>query len=156
YETNQRFENQNVTVALRRQGAGAGNPIQDIQDYGFEVGGPIEKNKIWFWGAASRNKINVGTLGFYDTSTTACANIAINPSLVDAGGSYVYSLDQIRNCLKTDQTVLTNYNGKIQVQEATAHKTTFTVTDGDKTRNARGADAFHPLITTSRQRGPTL
>ena len=29
----------------------SGNPIQDIQDYGFEVGGPIKKGKAWIWGS---------------------------------------------------------------------------------------------------------
>jgi len=51
---------------------------------------------------------------------------------------------------------LINYNGKLQFQENAANKSTFTVTDGIKTRNARGADAFHPLITTRRQDGPTV
>src|SRR5204863_4069482 len=62
----------------------------------------------------------------------------------------------LTGCLNTDQTVLTNYNGKIQYQEAVGHKSSFTITDGDKKRNARGADAFHPLITTSVQKGPTI
>ena len=51
YVTDDKLESQNVTDDLRRQGAGAGNPIQNIKDFGFEVGGPIVRNKAWFWGS---------------------------------------------------------------------------------------------------------
>src|SRR5512145_291798 len=33
----------NITPELKAQGAGAGAPIQNIKDYGFDVGGPIAK-----------------------------------------------------------------------------------------------------------------
>jgi hypothetical protein len=33
------------------------NSIDRINDYGFEIGGPILRDKLWAWGAASRNKI---------------------------------------------------------------------------------------------------
>src|SRR5262249_9996303 len=45
---------------------------------------------------------------------------------------------------------------KIQFQETTGNKSTFVVVNGIKTRNARGADAFTPLIATRRQDGPTV
>jgi hypothetical protein len=35
----------------------AGNHINQIADYGGDVGGPIIKNKLWFWGSLARNDI---------------------------------------------------------------------------------------------------
>src|SRR5213593_4366404 len=49
YDTNKKTESQNVTDAMRTQGATSGNPIQDIKDYGFEIGGPIKKGRAWIW-----------------------------------------------------------------------------------------------------------
>src|SRR6185503_4216488 len=62
YETNEKFEANNITDDQRKQGAAGGNPIQDIKDFGFEVGGPIVKNKFWYWGTASKNNIDVGVV----------------------------------------------------------------------------------------------
>jgi len=155
FDTNQKFEANNITDAQRDLGATGGNPIQDIKDYGVEVGGPIKKNKAWFWGALSNNTIHVGVVNFFDTSTPACQTVATNAS-TKINGAYQYAVKDLWDCYKTDETVLLNYNGKLQYQENAANKSTFTVTDGIKTRNARGADAFHPLITTRRQDGPTV
>jgi len=159
YVTDQKYENNNITSAQRDLGAAGGNPIQNIKDYGFEVGGPIAKNKLWYWGAASNNTIHVGVVNFYDTSLgSTCQTLAANTSLAtskDASGNYVYGVKDLWNCYKTDETVLLNYNGKLQYQENAGNKTTFNIIDGIKTRNARGADAFTPLISTRRQDGPT-
>jgi hypothetical protein len=154
FDTNERFEANNITDAQRDLGATGGNPIQDIKDYGIEIGGPIKKNKAWFWGAMSNNTIHVGVVNFFDTSTPSCATVATTPTpgqrLLPVRGQGSVGV------LQDDETVLINYNGKLQFQENAANKSTFTVTDGIKTRNARGADAFHPLITTRRQDGPTI
>ena len=160
YRTNQVFESNNISNAQRDLGAAGGNPIQNIDDYGFEVGGPIIKNKFWYWGTASKNMIDVGVVNFYDASLGgSCATLAGNTSLAnskDASGNYVYAIKDLWDCYKTDNTKLLNQNGKLQYQENSNNKSTFVVTNGIKTRNARGADAFHPLITTRRQDGPTI
>jgi len=160
YDTNQRFEANNITNAQRDLVASGGNPIQDIKDYGFEAGGPILKNKFWYWGTASKNDINDGVVNFYNASLgSTCQTLANNTNLAsskDAAGNYVYSIKNLWDCYATDNTTLINYNGKLQFQENTDNKSSFTVTDGIKRRNARGADAFHPLITTRRQDGPTI
>jgi hypothetical protein len=156
YNTNQKFEANNITATQRDLAAAGGNPIQDIKDYGFEIGGPIVKNRFWYWGTASTNNIDVGIVNFFDTSSSSCAAIAATPAGKDASGAYQYAIKDLWNCYQTDNTTLINYNGKLQFQENTANKSTFVVTDGIKRRNARGADAFHPLITTRRQDGPTV
>ena len=68
--TDDSFQADNINDELRAQGAGSGSPIQNIQDYGFEVGGPIKRGKAWFWGSYGTQDIKVGVVGFYkDTAT---------------------------------------------------------------------------------------
>src|SRR5262249_3132330 len=64
YVTDESTESQNVTDALRLQGATAGNPIQNIKDYGVEAGGPIKKGRAWIWGSIGRQTVDVGVVGF--------------------------------------------------------------------------------------------
>jgi hypothetical protein len=130
--TDKAFQAQNVGADLRAQGAGAGNPLKNIADYGLEVGGPIQKNKAWFWGSYSKVNIKVGVIGFLKPGAT-------DPNSADS--------------LMTDLTVLTNANGKGQYQWTRAHKSTFLYMFGDKVRNARGAGPLSPLATTTPQSG---
>jgi hypothetical protein len=149
----------NVTDAMRAQNVAGGNPIQDIRDTGAQLGGPIRKNKAWFWGAASRQDVRVGINGFFNQADTSCGtviNTASPASAKNADGSFKFALQDIKNCLFGDLTTLKNYNGRFQLQEAAGHQTEFSYTYGDKTRTSRGCDAFHPLITCSKQRGPTI
>jgi hypothetical protein len=45
YDTNEKFEANNITADMRTQGATSGNPIQNVKDFGVELGGPIKKGK---------------------------------------------------------------------------------------------------------------
>src|SRR5918996_3234142 len=65
YVTDDKFQSDNITDDLRRQGAGSGSPIQNIKDYGIEVGGPIKKGRAWFWGSYGKQDIKAGIVGFY-------------------------------------------------------------------------------------------
>ncbi len=146
----------NVTDDLRNRGAAGGNPIQNIRDMGAQLGGPIVKNKAWFWGAMSRQDVRAGVVGFYDTAKSGCQAIASNANAKNADGSYANSLESIKGCLFGDLTTLKNNNARLQYQEVTGHQTSFSYTYGDKYRGSRGCDAFHPLITCSVQTGPTI
>jgi hypothetical protein len=42
--------------------SGKGNRTERYTDYGFEVGGPIVKSKLWFWGSAGRTDVRIRTL----------------------------------------------------------------------------------------------
>jgi hypothetical protein len=65
YVTDQKFESQNITDAMRTQGASSGNPIQNIKDFGTEMGGPLKPGRAWIWGSFGKQIIDVGVLGFY-------------------------------------------------------------------------------------------
>jgi hypothetical protein len=128
------YQSNNVTPELRAAGAGSGNPLKNIQDYGAEVGGPIVRNKAWFWGAFGKQDIEVGVIGFLKPGAT-------DPNNPDN--------------LETDLTVLENYNLKLNVQPWQPHRFSFLYTFSDKIRNARGAGPLNPPETTFRQSGPT-
>src|SRR5688572_16864308 len=51
FNTNERFQADNVTDEIRAAGAGSGNPIQNINDVGIEVGGPLKRDRLWAWGS---------------------------------------------------------------------------------------------------------
>ena len=128
------YQSKNITDALRAQGAGSGNPLKNIQDYGVEIGGPILKNKVWFWGAYGKQDIEVGVIGFLKKGATDGSN---------------------PDNLETDLTVLENYNLKLNAQPSRAQRFSFLYTFSDKIRNARGAGPLNPPETTFRQSGPT-
>ena len=68
---NDTMQGQNVTKALFDAGANgflSGNPLKKIADYSVEAGGPILKDKLWFWGAVDQQDINVGIINFFDAS----------------------------------------------------------------------------------------
>ena len=65
YITDDKFEADNITDEIRAQGAGSGAPIQNINDYGFEVGGPIMRDKLWYWGSYGTQDVKVGVVDFY-------------------------------------------------------------------------------------------
>ena len=156
FDTNQKFEANNITDTQRDLGATGGNPIQDIKDYGVEIGGPIKKNKAWFWGAMSNNTIHVGVVNFFDTSTPACQTVANNANDQDRRRVSVRGQGSLGLLQDRRDGPASTTTASCSSRRTPANKSTFTVTDGIKTRNARGADAFHPLITTRRQDGPTI
>jgi hypothetical protein len=148
YETDQKFESQNVTDALRLQGATAGNPVQNIKDLGFELGGPIKKGKAWIWGSFGKQLIDVGVVGFYQP-TAACQQIKAD--IAAPGGALSHPIGDVNNCLNTDETLLQATNVKAEVQLFKGNKATFYNNMAKKVRNARGADDLHPIETTTPQ-----
>jgi hypothetical protein len=150
YITDEKFQSQNVTDELRLQGASTGNPIQNIRDYGAEVGGPIKRGLAWWWGSYGKQKVDVGINGFYKSD----ANCQAMKTAMTAN-PLSYSLKDVKGCLNTDQTLLNNYNGKLALQLTTANQFSFFFNGAEKVRNARDASDLRPLETTYRQIGVT-
>jgi hypothetical protein len=143
--TDDKFEDDNITPELKAQGAGSGAPIQNIKDYGFDVGGPIVKSKLWYWGSYGAQDIKVGVVGFY-AQTPECrpGGVAINPRTA--------STDLLRSCLSTDLTQLHNYNVKLTYVPFKNNRLNFQNTWAEKVRNARDASDTRPIETTYRQK----
>jgi hypothetical protein len=144
YITDQKFQSNNATDDLRKQGLATGNPIQNIKDFGFEAGGPIKKGRAWAWGSYGKQDVKVGVNGFYkpDASCQAMKAAPIN-----------YSIEELRGCLNTDLTTLNNYNLKLAAQVAKNNQFSFLFNGAEKVRNARDASDTRPLETTYRQVG---
>lgn len=143
FVTDERFQADNSTAELRAQGAGSGNPIQNIRDYGFEAGGPILRNKAWFWGGYGAQDIRVGVIGFLK-DTSECRTL---PSSA--------SVDEQRACLNTDLTLLDNYNAKVNGNITPQHRVNVHYSLGDKVRNARDVSPTRTIDASWKQSGPT-
>jgi Carboxypeptidase regulatory-like domain len=146
FVTDEEFEANNVDDELRAQGAGSGNPIQNIKDIGLEVGGPIKRGKLWYWGSYGTQDIKVGVLGFFKPTPTC--------RVAPTSSEIIKKLDTatLRSCLETDLTTLNNYNVKLQWVPFRNNKMTFQNTWAEKVRNARDASDTRPIETTYRQK----
>ncbi len=148
YLTDQSLQSDNVTDEVKLQRSGSGQPIQNIKDYGFEVGGPIVRGKLWYWGSYGRQDVKAGIVGFY-LPTPQCqamkAALAIDPLAP-------FSTDEQRSCLGTDGTKLNNYNWKINWAPFRNNTFNFQNTWAEKFKNARDASDTRPIETTFRQR----
>ena len=59
-----------------------GNTINEVVDFGFEAGGPIKKDILWFWGSYGRNDIkNFNNLGQSDNTLLENSAIKFNAQL---------------------------------------------------------------------------
>jgi len=144
YDTNKKAESNNITDALRSQGASSGNPIQDIKDYGTEIGGPIKKGRAWVWGAFGKQLIDVGVINFYQP-TSACQ------ALKTTSVALATPINQVNDCLNTDETLLQTENFKGEVQLFKGNKLTAYTLYSKKVRNARNASDLTPIESTVRQ-----
>jgi len=102
----------------------ATNEINYVRDYGAELGGPVWRDKVWFWGARGDNKIS---------------NFGATP----AGGTH-----------SPDNIVLRNKNAKINAQLFESNSAVGFYNFGDKVRNARSLSTTRPFETAWRQTGP--
>jgi hypothetical protein len=143
YHTNENLQADNITDAIRDMGAGSGNPIQKINDMGFEIGGPIIREKLWYWGSYGRQDINVGVINFYEPSAE-CQTIKEDPR--------AFPVRDVNQCLATDQTLLNNYNWKVTYAPSSKNKINVQNTWAEKVRNARDASDTRPLETAYRQK----
>ncbi|MCC7177480.1 MAG: TonB-dependent receptor [Acidobacteria bacterium] len=137
--TDEEFQADNITDEIRAAGAGSGAPIQNIKDYGFDIGGPIVRGRAWFWGSYGTQDVKVGVVGFYKDTPTCRPT----PPTDTAG---------LRACLETDLTELNNYNWKITYSPFEGNRLGFQNTWAEKVRNARDASDTRPIETTYRQK----
>ena len=61
YYTGESLQGDNLTSELEDLGY-QGNKIDSIKDYGFDVGGPVWKGNVWFWGAYRKQDIVLLTI----------------------------------------------------------------------------------------------
>lgn len=127
FVTDKRFQANNLPDEAVAQGFQRGNRIDDTQDYGLELGGPLLKDRLWLWGAYSRNQVNLRTPS--------------QPPAAPDGFS--------------DKTTLEDINGKLNAQLGNSNSFTGFFSRGDKIKIGRNAAPTRPQETTWDQKGPT-
>ncbi|HVR99115.1 MAG TPA: carboxypeptidase regulatory-like domain-containing protein, partial [Thermoanaerobaculia bacterium] len=71
-----------------------GNRIVKVQDYGFELGGPVVKDRLWVWGAYGRNKVDLLTISdVSDFTDLKSANLKINAQISGSNSAAVFGLN---------------------------------------------------------------
>ena len=119
YLTDTFFQSTNITPELIAQGVLDTNKIQAIKDYGFNAGGPIIKDKLWWWGAYGVQDIFTWTL----PNRTAVG--AVNPAA-------------------KNQALLNNYNFKLNAQILPNNRFEALITAGAKELFGRNAGVTKP------------
>ncbi|MEW6455248.1 MAG: carboxypeptidase regulatory-like domain-containing protein [Acidobacteriota bacterium] len=109
YMTDSKFQADNLTADLKKQGVIGINKVNAIKDYGFNVGGPFIKDKAWWWFSA----------GSQDIKTTI-----------------IYGT--------RDDTLLTNYAGKVNLQLIPQNRLEMFFHIGNKEKWGRSGTAEYP------------
>jgi hypothetical protein len=79
------WQSSNLPDEAAAQGFQGGNRIDEVQDYGVEVGGPIIRDRLWLWGAYGRNQIDLLTItNASDKTTLEDANGKLNIQFFDS------------------------------------------------------------------------
>jgi hypothetical protein len=155
---NDAMQGQNVTrelFDLGQNGFISGNPLKKISNYSAEYGGPIVRNKLWFWGAADHQDINVGVTNFFDANAGEFCQQLIaaqksGSTALRAIATYD-RLNDVQKCLSNDKTVIKNLQWKINYQVNTANKFQYLFQSDNKYRNARGASSTTQKEATTQQ-----
>src|SRR5438128_3620211 len=113
------------------------NGVNYLRDYGAEMGGPIWRDHLWFWGARADNKISQWQSQAFNFSVTGGV-VTLTPAFIIP-----------------DFTILRDKNLKLNGQLLPSNSGVGFYTYGDKFRNARDLSPTRPFETAYRQTGPT-
>jgi hypothetical protein len=154
--TNDAMQFQNVSEELFKKGTGgflSGAPLNRVSNVTFEHGGPVIRNRLWYWVNADHQDINTGILNYYDGSKSAqCQSYADAQRLGTLTGSITYAdLTNVRNCLYNDKTIIYHVGAKANFTLNNAHKFQYLLQGDDKVQNSRGASATVSKEATNRQ-----
>ena len=119
YLTDTFFQSTNITPELQALGVLDTNKIENIKDYGFNAGGPIIKDKLWWWGAYGVQDIFTWTL----------------PSRTGIG---------VTTPAAQNKAALNNYNFKINAQVLANNRFEALLTSGAKELYGRNASPAMP------------
>jgi carboxypeptidase family protein len=153
---NDKMQAQNVTKALFDAGANgflSGNPLKKIAVYSVEAGGPIKRDRLWYWGSVDRQDINVGVTNFFDSSYGSfCSDLITAQKKSQLSSAIAFdNLKQVQKCLSNDKTIIKDVQGKVNYQLNAANKFGYIFLSNDKIRNHRGANSTTQPEATQQQ-----
>jgi hypothetical protein len=69
-----------------------GNRIVEVTDTGAELGGPVVRDRLWFWGSYARPEVHLLTIdGYSDKSTIETANLKLNAQITPANSATAFA-----------------------------------------------------------------
>ena len=130
--TNQppQLQSDNLDDALRAQGLTATQPLKKFYDLSADLGGRVIKDKLWFYGAYSRQAKVTGLLGF-----------ASGPG---PDGKYLTADDPLAD----NHASLSQFATKFSYQLSSKYRVNYVWQRGIKILREDGAGRFYPLETT--------
>jgi hypothetical protein len=132
------------------------NRMEYYRDYGFEVGGPAVKDKLWVWGAYGLTNPATEIYGYQDPDSPSYTGSVSRTDPGCKGGAKAYDAPpRTYQMTARDCTELKNLGGKVTASASEKVRANFTYFRGDKVKNGRGASATRPTPTTWNQTGPT-
>jgi len=109
---NDKMQNNNVTEAQFARGTSgflSGAPIKKIYNISGEYGGPIVKNRLWWWAAADKQLIDAGVVNYFDRARAECVGYAdaqrAGSLLTGANAITFGDLETVQDCLSSDKTI---------------------------------------------------
>src|SRR6185503_6387617 len=130
----------NVTDDLRRQGANSGNPLLYTNDYGGQLGGPIEKGRAWFWATYGMQNVRLGVLNVYKP-TGGCAPVQATP--------LAFSFSEVIDCLTLNKQDVPALGSKFNLRPVAGNLFTVANSFGQRVESIRSADDLHPTFETT-------
>ncbi|HEX7182865.1 MAG TPA: TonB-dependent receptor, partial [Thermoanaerobaculia bacterium] len=71
-----------------------GNRIVEVKDYGLEVGGPVVRDRFWFWGSYAKPEIDLLTISdFSDRTTLESWNVKLNGQITPTNSATLFAYD---------------------------------------------------------------
>ena len=128
-------QSSNLDNSLRSQGLMATSPLKSFYDVSADLGGRLVRDKLWFYGAYSRQAKNEGVLGFVSGP---------GPDGKYADGP-----------LAESQTYLAQYAMKLSYQISKNNRLVYAWQRGTKAQPQNGASRFVPLESTRDYKNPT-
>ncbi len=117
----ERFQSENLDDALRARGVGQANRLKALYDGSLDLGGPLRRDRAWFYLSASRFRVEPYLPGFF----------------LESGAPGV------------DLTQLDNLLARASVEVAEGHEVGFFFYRNRKFRPYRGASLFRPRPETT-------
>jgi hypothetical protein len=127
---------------------GRSNRINNINDEGLEAGGPLMKDRVWLWGAYSKQDIKL----FVPERTDQLCPPGLT-GCVDTGAGRTQA--RLSPQPIHDNTTLKTANAKFNAQVASNNSLALSGNRGDKVKFGRNVGPTRPPETAWDQKGPT-